>query len=144
MHPWRFQNLDVRFLRRGVHQGRFRYGNFVEKFPSYGTGIFLAPKAGTGLSCTIYKIPVNFSLSLDMKPGTGNPNKWYRKFGSFGKNGKKVIPRKVFLFFRIISTRMNGSIWILPGIFGFSIQMVSAPEYPEKNFSEQGREPTAN
>ena len=35
---------------------------------------FLAPKTGTGLSCTIYKIPVNFSLSLDLKPGTGNPN----------------------------------------------------------------------
>ena len=79
MHPWRFQNLDVRFLRRGVHQGRFRYRNFVEKFPSYGTGIFLAPKAGTGLSCTIYKIPVNFSVSLDMKPGTVNPNKMVQK-----------------------------------------------------------------
>ena len=48
-----------------------------------GTGIYLAPKTGTGLSCTIYKIPVNFSLSLDMKPGTGNPNKRYRKFRSF-------------------------------------------------------------
>ena len=59
------------------------YGNFGEKFPSNGTGIFLAPETGTGLSCTIYKIPVNFSLSLDMKPGTGNPNKWYRKFRSF-------------------------------------------------------------
>ena len=40
------------------------YGNFSEKFPSNGTGIFLAPKTVTGLSCTIYKIPVNFSLSL--------------------------------------------------------------------------------
>ena len=57
--------------------------NFGGKFPSNGTGIFLAPKTGTGLSCTIYKIPVNFSLSLDMKPGTSNPNKWYRKFRSF-------------------------------------------------------------
>ena len=57
------------------------YGNFGEKFPSNGTVFFfLAPKTGTGLSCTIYKIPVNFSLSLDMKPGTGNPNKWCRKF----------------------------------------------------------------
>ena len=44
---------------------------------------FLAPKTGTGLSCIIYKIPVNFLLSLDMKPGTGNPNKWYRNFWSF-------------------------------------------------------------
>ena len=45
------------------------------KFPSNGTGIFLAPKTGTGLSCTIYEIPVKFSLSLDMKPGTSHPNK---------------------------------------------------------------------
>ena len=59
---------------------------------------FLAPKRGTGLRCTIYKIPVKFSVSLDMKPGTSNPKKWYRKF-RFGKNGKKVIPRKVLTFF---------------------------------------------
>ena len=63
------------------------YGNFGEKFPSNGTSIslvfLLAPKTGTGLSCTIYKIPVKFSLSLDMKPGTSHPNKWYRKFRSF-------------------------------------------------------------
>ena len=51
------------------------YGNFGEKFPSNGTGIFSAPKTGTGLSCTIYKIPVNFSLSLDMKPVSSNPDK---------------------------------------------------------------------
>ena len=59
------------------------YENFGEKFPSNSTGIFLVPKTGTGLSCIIYKIPVNFSLSLDMKPGTSDPNKWYRKFRSF-------------------------------------------------------------
>ena len=47
------------------------YRNFGEKFPSNGTGIFLAPT--TGLSCTTYKIPANFSRSLDMKPGTSNP-----------------------------------------------------------------------
>ena len=53
-------------------------------FPSNGTGIFFffSPKQETGLSCTIYK-PINFSLSLDMKPGTGNPSKWYRKFRLF-------------------------------------------------------------
>ena len=33
-----------------------------------------------GLSCIIYKIPVNFSLSLERKRGTGNPHKWHRKF----------------------------------------------------------------
>ena len=52
------------------------YGNFGLKFPSNGTGIFWAPKMGTRLSCTIYKIPVNSSLFLDLKPGTGNPNEW--------------------------------------------------------------------
>ena len=34
-------------------------------------------------SCNINKVPVNFSLPLDMKPGTSYPNKWYRNFGSF-------------------------------------------------------------
>ena len=59
----------------------------------------LAPKTGTGLSCTIYKIPVNFSLFLDMKPGTSNPANGTENFGRFGKNGKKVIRQKVLLFF---------------------------------------------
>ena len=61
----------------------YLHGNFGGKFLSNGTGIFLAPKTGTGLSCTIYKIPVKFPLSQDMEPGTSNPNKWYRKFRSF-------------------------------------------------------------
>ena len=60
------------------------YGNFGGKFPLIGPFFFLAPKTGTGLSFTIYKIPVNFSLSLDMKLGTaGNPKKWYMKCRSF-------------------------------------------------------------
>ena len=46
------------------------YGNFGEKIPLNGTVFFLAPKTGTGLSCTIYIIPLNFSLFLDMKPVT--------------------------------------------------------------------------
>ena len=45
--------------------------------------LFLVPTTGTGLRCTIYKIPVNFLLSLDVKCGTSNPNKWYKKFRSF-------------------------------------------------------------
>ena len=62
---------------------------------------FVAPKTGTGLSCTIYKIPVNFALSLDLEPGTGNPKKkGTGNFGPFSKNGKKVIPRKALLFSR--------------------------------------------
>ena len=61
----------------------YLYGNFDEKFSSNATGIFVGTETGTELSFTTYKIPVNFSLSLDMKPGTSNPNKWYRKFRSF-------------------------------------------------------------
>ena len=60
--------------------------------------LFLAPKTGTGLSCTIYKIPVNFSLSLDMKPGTSNPNKWYRKFRLFREKRKKGNTSKGITF----------------------------------------------
>ena len=81
------------------------YGNFGENFPSNGTGIFLVPKTGTGLSCIIYKMPVNFSLSLDMKPSTGTDN-----FGRFLNNENKVITRKVLLFSRKISTGMSLSI----------------------------------
>ena len=83
----------------------------TQVFPSNGTGIFLAPKTGTGLSCTVDKIPAKFSLFLGMKPGTSNPNKWYTtNFGRFSKNGEKGIPRKALLFFRKIYTRMNRSI----------------------------------
>ena len=82
------------------------HGNFGEKFPSSGTGIFLAPKTGTGLSCTIYKMPVNFSLSLDMKPGPiVIQTNGIENFGRFGKNGKKVIRRKVLLSFFFFSSR---------------------------------------
>ena len=49
-----------------------------------------------------------------------------KNFRRFGKKGKKVIPRKVLLFFQKFSTGMNRSIWILPEITGFSIRMVSA------------------
>ena len=72
--------------------------------------MFLALKTGTGLSCTTYKIPVNFSLSLDVKPGTSSLKKRYRKFQSFRKNRKNGIPQKVLLFFRKIFTGMNRSI----------------------------------
>ena len=76
--------------RGSLERGYFSYPSTyhlyrisVKNFRQMILVFFLAPKTGTGLSCTIYKIPVNFSLSLDMKPGTGNPNKWYRKFRSF-------------------------------------------------------------
>ena len=54
----------------------------------------------------------------------------------FSKNGKKVIARKIFLSFRKISTGINCSIWILPGITGISIQMVSAPYNLDVNFKQ--------
>ena len=55
----------------------------VKSFRQMLLVFFLVSKTGTGLSCTIYDIPVNFSLSLDIRPGTSNPDKWYRKFRSF-------------------------------------------------------------
>ena len=60
------------------------YGNFGEHFPTSGTGVaFFVLKTVMGLKYKIYKITVSFSLSLKRKPGTVNPNKWNRKFGSF-------------------------------------------------------------
>ena len=52
----------------------------------------------------MYKKPVKFSLSLDMNPGTSNPTNGSE---NFDKNGKTVIPRKVLLFYRKISSEMN-------------------------------------
>ena len=51
----------------------------VKNFRQVVLVFFWAPKTGTGLSCTIYKIVVNFSLSLDMNPGTSNPDKKVQK-----------------------------------------------------------------
>ena len=47
----------------------------MKNFRQISLVFFVALKTGTGLSCTIYKIPVNFALSLDLEPGTGNPKK---------------------------------------------------------------------
>ena len=59
----------------------------VKDFRQVVLVFFLASKTGTGLSCTIYKTQVNFPLSLDMKPGTSNPDKknGTENFGRFGK-----------------------------------------------------------
>ena len=61
-------------------------------------------KHRNGLSCTIYKIPVNFSLSLDLEPGTSNPNKWINKLTNFSG---------------IFQTGMNRSIEFSPEFPGF-------------------------
>ena len=48
------------------------------------------------------------------------------------KSGKKGIPRKVLLFLPENFHRDERFIWILHGITGFSIQMVSAPCLPHR------------
>ena len=89
------------------------YGNFGE---------FLAPKTGTDWVVSFTKSG-NFFCFLEMKPGTSNPNKWY---GRFGKNGKKEKYLQRYYFFSGKFPSDGSSIWIFPGISGFSIQMVSA------------------
>ena len=81
----------------------------VENFRQMVLVFFFGTKNRNGIELYHLQNSVKLSVSLDMKPGTSNPNKWYRKF-CFGKNEKKVIPRKVLLFFRKISTGMNRSI----------------------------------
>ena len=84
-----------------------------------------------GLSCTIYKIPVNSSgfLARRKPGGTGNSHQWYRKFLVVSvKAVKKVkhVSRMVISFYSKNSKGMNCFIRILTGNTGFSIQMVSA------------------
>ena len=43
------------------------YGNVGEKFSSESTGIFLDTEKGNGIELYLYKILVNFSLSLDLR-----------------------------------------------------------------------------
>ena len=81
----------------------------VENFRQMVLVFFFGTKNRNGIELYHLQNSVKLSVSLDMKPGASNPNKWYRKF-CFGKNEKKVIPRKVLLFFRKISTGMNRSI----------------------------------
>ena len=52
--------------------------------------LFLAPKIGTELSCTIYKIRANFSLSLDISLALEIHTNGTEHFGRFGK---KIIPK---------------------------------------------------
>ena len=62
--------------------------------------VFFGTENRNGIKCTIYKIQVNFSLSLDLKPGTGNPNKWYKKFHSVRlKKSEKGNTSKGITFF---------------------------------------------
>ena len=61
---------------------------------------------------------------MQIDVGSGDDRQTLQNTGKFF--AVSVIPRKVLLFFRKISTGVNHSIRILPGIFGFSMQMVSA------------------
>ena len=97
MDPWPL-NIEARpgddLKERLLFVRKFRW-----KFSSNASGIFVGTETGTELSFTIYKIPVNFSLSLDKKPGTSNPNKWYRKFRLFREKRKKGNTSKGITFF---------------------------------------------
>ena len=46
------------------------------------TVFFWGTENGNGIELYLYKILVIFSLSLDLRLSTGNPNKWYRRFMS--------------------------------------------------------------
>ena len=46
------------------------------------TVFFGGTENGNGIELYLYKILVIFSLSLDLRLSTGNPNKWYRRFMS--------------------------------------------------------------
>ena len=63
----------------------------VENFCQMVLVFFLAPKTGTGLSCTIYEIPVKFSLSQDMTRLTLYSAKQMvqKNFNRFGKKRGK-------------------------------------------------------
>ena len=61
--------------------------------------VFFGTENRNGIKCTIYKIQVNFLLSLDLKPGTGNTNKWYRIFRLFRQKREKGNTSKGIIFF---------------------------------------------
>ena len=77
------------------------------------------------MSCTIYKIPVHFSLSLDMKPGTGNP-KLDKTNETEKEEREKDNTSKGITFFPENFHRDERFHLNIPRISGFSIQMVSA------------------
>ena len=81
------------------------------KFLSNGTGIFFGTENRNGIELYHLQNTGQFFLSsLDLKPGAGNPKKWYRKI-SIGsvKKGEKGNDSKGITFLRKISTGMNRS-----------------------------------
>ena len=80
-----------------------------------------------GNHAAVFHIFSNLSREYYLEePGTVRVDKGTEIFGNSGKSEKKETPRKVLPFFRKLSTVMNRSIWIRPGIYENSIQMVSA------------------
>lgn len=72
------------------------YRSFGENCPTNSSRILFAAKTEMRMSCTNYKIPLNFSLSLKRKPGTDNPHKWYKK--NFGKAAKRQHLERYYFF----------------------------------------------
>ena len=60
--------------------------------------VFLAPKTGMGLCCTIYKLPVIFSLSFDMKQALVIQTNGTENFGRFDKKREKGSTSKGYHF----------------------------------------------
>ena len=75
--PWFLEGLSIHPLF--VYEHLPFEQNFGEKLPSNATGIFFGTENRNRIELYHLQILVNFSLSLDMKPGTSNPDKWYRK-----------------------------------------------------------------
>ena len=78
------------------------YRNFGKNFPSNRTSclvFFGGTEDRNGIELYHLQNTGKFFAFARHEAWHYNPIKWYRNFGRFGKNGKKVIPRKVLHFF---------------------------------------------
>ena len=107
------------------------YGNFGENFPLNGTSIFFGTeRTGTGLSCTIYKTSVNFSLSLDMMSAHALRMSPFLAWGDFHARSRFVRP--------ILSLRKNGGLLVVCTRFHYSRTPVTPTRKGnEKKFEKQ-------
>ena len=88
------------------------YRNFGENFSSNGTGILFGKENRNGIELYHFQSTGKKFFAFSRREA------WHKviqtngtqNVGRFHKNGKKVIPRKVLLFFQKISTGMNSSI----------------------------------
>ena len=87
------------------------YGNFGEKFSSNGTGIFFGTENRNGDELYHLQNTGKYFAFSRLEAWHWQCKQMGQKISVvFGKSGKKVMPRKVLLFFRKISTGMNSSI----------------------------------